>query len=307
MKNLSTLCPSPLLKNPFLIFLRKFGLRDAEGGKSRVVFFIFLWILSFNWAPSTNFSFAAEKIDINAAPLDDLVKIIHIGEARALELISLRPFSSLDDLIRIKGIGPARLEDIKKQGIAYVESTSKNSTALLETIKPTIEPETEAETTSQQFIGKLSEPMERTAPLAAESKTFPEIKTATPFKIDINAASLQDLEKIVGIGAALSQRIMDMRPFYSLDELAKVRGIGAGTLENIKKQGLAWVDSGFTPPKKEKNEPFDKELTKASVPLQQIQDRQFPKNFSVFLTALVLAFFSGTIILILKRNLKTLS
>jgi len=61
-----------------------------------------------------------ERIDINSAPLEDLVKVIHIGEVRAEELISLRPFSSLDDLTRIKGISKTRVEDIKKQGLAWV-------------------------------------------------------------------------------------------------------------------------------------------------------------------------------------------
>jgi len=66
-----------------------------------------------------------EKIDINSSPSEDLVKIIHIGEIRAKELISLRPFSSLDDLDRIKGISKARVEDIKKQGLAWVEGTEE--------------------------------------------------------------------------------------------------------------------------------------------------------------------------------------
>jgi len=63
---------------------------------------------------------AAETIDINSAPAEDLVKIVHIGEARAKELISLRPFSSIDELSRINGIGPARVKDIKNQGLAWV-------------------------------------------------------------------------------------------------------------------------------------------------------------------------------------------
>lgn len=62
----------------------------------------------------------AEKIDINSASTEDLVKIIHIGDVRATELISLRPFSSLDDLVRINGIGRTRVEDIKKEGLAWV-------------------------------------------------------------------------------------------------------------------------------------------------------------------------------------------
>jgi hypothetical protein len=65
-------------------------------------------------------SLAAGKIDINTAPLEELVKIKHIGEGRAEQLISLRPFSSLDDLSRINGIGPARVKDIKEEGLAWV-------------------------------------------------------------------------------------------------------------------------------------------------------------------------------------------
>lgn len=58
------------------------------------------------------------QVDINSAPKEELLKIIHIGEARAGELISLRPFSSIDDMDRIKGIGPTRVQDIKNEGIA---------------------------------------------------------------------------------------------------------------------------------------------------------------------------------------------
>jgi hypothetical protein len=86
---------------------------------SRVAAFCFVLYLLFLQGPLGCIS--AEKIDINSASLEDLTKIIHIGEARAKELISLRPFSSLDDLARIKGIGPARLQDIKNQGLAYTD------------------------------------------------------------------------------------------------------------------------------------------------------------------------------------------
>lgn len=60
-------------------------------------------------------------IDINNAEKEELITIKHISEKRAEDLISLRPFQSLDDLMRIKGIGPARLDDIKEQGLACVK------------------------------------------------------------------------------------------------------------------------------------------------------------------------------------------
>ncbi len=63
----------------------------------------------------------SDCIDINTASLDDLQQIIHIGPARANDLIELRPFQSVDDLQRISGIGPARIADIKNEGKACVQ------------------------------------------------------------------------------------------------------------------------------------------------------------------------------------------
>ena len=59
--------------------------------------------------------------------------------------------------------------------------------------------------------------------------------------IDINTAPLEELEEIIGVGPALAQRIIEARPFNSLDDLIKVKGIGEITLQKIKDQGLAWV------------------------------------------------------------------
>lgn len=60
-------------------------------------------------------------VNINDASIEEVQEIIHIGPARAQDLIDLRPFDSVDDLERIKGIGPARIADIKAQGLACVE------------------------------------------------------------------------------------------------------------------------------------------------------------------------------------------
>ena len=60
-------------------------------------------------------------IDINEANVEDLQKIIHVGETRAKQLIDLRPFDAVDDMVEIDGLGPARITDIVDEGKACVQ------------------------------------------------------------------------------------------------------------------------------------------------------------------------------------------
>lgn len=60
--------------------------------------------------------------------------------------------------------------------------------------------------------------------------------------VNINTASLEQLDKIVSVGPAVAQKIIDARPFASVDDLLKVKGIGPKTLQKIKAQGTACVN-----------------------------------------------------------------
>ncbi|MEM4325995.1 MAG: helix-hairpin-helix domain-containing protein [Candidatus Pacearchaeota archaeon] len=61
-------------------------------------------------------------------------------------------------------------------------------------------------------------------------------------QININNATREDLLRIKYIGPVLSERIIQERPFESIDDLIRVKGIGTKILDKIKKDGIACVD-----------------------------------------------------------------
>ncbi len=52
-------------------------------------------------------------------------------------------------------------------------------------------------------------------------------------RVDVNHASASELERLPRVGPAMAQRIIEARPFTSIDDLLRVRGIGPSTLEAL--------------------------------------------------------------------------
>ena len=52
--------------------------------------------------------------------------------------------------------------------------------------------------------------------------------------VDLNTASLAQLDELPGVGPVLAQRIVDRRPFTSVDELDEVSGVGPTLLERLR-------------------------------------------------------------------------
>jgi competence protein ComEA len=157
-------------------------------------------------SPVKAFSAEPGLIEINKATMEDLVKVKGIGKKKAQKILELKKelgtITAMEQLRKVKGIG--------KKTIG--------------TLACTLYAEKE---------GKL--PCVQTAPAAAA----PEKVLTEAEKININTATMADLDKVKGIGKKMAQKIMDYRTtngkFATMDDLLKVRGIGKKSLENFKK------------------------------------------------------------------------
>ncbi|MFO0936858.1 MAG: helix-hairpin-helix domain-containing protein [Gemmataceae bacterium] len=147
----------------------------------------------------------AYRVDLNRTDRAELLQIPGIGPGKADAILAQRKtsdFQSVDDLSRVKGVGIKTIDRLKPHVVVDGSTVLPNEPA------PVVIPSPPVRTSDKH--------------------------QSTEEPIDVNAASEQALMRLPGVGRVLAGRIKAARPFAKVEDLLRVKGIGAKTLEKLR-------------------------------------------------------------------------
>ena len=161
-------------------------------------------------------------VDLNAADRSELAQVPGVGPKMAEAIVAYRqqhgPFAAVDDLRGVRGVGPQTFEKVRHRFRVGDEV-----------------PAVPAEVTHTSFSSPLAQP----PPAPANPRPPVGGKKIQPGEppINVNAASPEELQRLPGVGPVMAGAIAAARaakPFESVNDLDRVKGIGPKTLERLR-------------------------------------------------------------------------
>lgn len=172
---------------------------------------------------------AVDKVDLNSATDKALQELPGVGAVTSKKIIAGRPYKTVSDLskagltdaeiAKIKSLvtvkAPVEPKDAGKSVVANPKDTTKAAA--------TKEPATKVADTKAKAAAE---------PKTAAPKTATAPKTAAA-KVDLNTATVEQLQEIPGIGDVYSKKIVAGRPYKSIDGL-EAAGVPTAVVAKIR-------------------------------------------------------------------------
>ncbi|DAZ93392.1 TPA: hypothetical protein N0F65_012449 [Lagenidium giganteum] len=174
------------------------------------------------------------RVDVNHATTAELQYLPGVGPVVAAAIVHARPFQHVQDLRHVRGIGPRRFEQIAP--LVAVQQSSADHAASADVSSST------ADLPGRSSTSRTCATFEQIAPLlavqqsSADHAASADVSSSTAVNVNVNQATPSVLQHLRGVGPVLAARIVEARPFHSVDDLLSVHGIGERVLARMQPQ-----------------------------------------------------------------------
>ncbi len=155
---------------------------------------------------------------------DSSIKVFVTGEVQKPGVYSMRNGERIEDAIQAAG--------------GYTEQADPSRLDLAQRVKDEMRIDVPRLTVATTAAANSTLPVAVAAIAPTVAPISGSVSTPADGKININTATAAELDKLPGIGAVLSQRIIDYRvkngPFRTLDDVRKVSGLSKSVVDKLK-------------------------------------------------------------------------